>query len=305
MIIITVAFFVSRTFFLPSKIYQIIVNLFYSKKMEEDIVCNRQSNKYDKVIRENAESLLPVIMKKVLLLNIFDSEEIPDDLQYTKERKPDVLKRVIDEEGNIFILHIEFQAYNDKDMAYRMAEYYVMLSRKYRIPVKQYVIFIGPDEANMPTEMDSENNKFSYEIIHLKDFDYHLFLDSDDPATKVIAILGHFGDENEDEAITNIVREVRAVAGGALAEEHFYNQLNILARLRNNNINLKLNKMTNTKTVIDESKDYLFRRGKAKGKEEGRFETQRQTAIKMKEHGFLPELIAEITNIPIEEVEMV
>jgi hypothetical protein len=37
------------------------------------------------------------------------SEELPDDVQHTKERKPDVLKKITDKNGDTFVLHIEWQ----------------------------------------------------------------------------------------------------------------------------------------------------------------------------------------------------
>jgi predicted transposase/invertase (TIGR01784 family) len=111
--------------------------------MKEEVMYPQQGNRYDKILKENMESALPVIIKDVLDLDISDSEEIPDDLQQTNERKPDVLKKVRDQHNNTFVLHIEWQSQNEKDMVYRMAEYAVMPQRKYRIPVKQYVLFIG------------------------------------------------------------------------------------------------------------------------------------------------------------------
>jgi predicted transposase/invertase (TIGR01784 family) len=74
------------------------------------------------------------------------------------------------------------------------------------------------------------------------------------------------------------------------------------------------------RTYIDETEEYFYHRGEASGRsktreegrteglEEGRLvgmeENQREIAIKMKEHGLLPELIAEITDMSIEEIEM-
>ena len=69
------------------------------------------------------EAALPGIVEHVLGLHIVSSEELPDDIQHTKERRPDVLKKVTDNTGKIYVLHIEYQAANERDMAYRMAEY--------------------------------------------------------------------------------------------------------------------------------------------------------------------------------------
>ena len=96
-----------------------------------------QGSSYDKIIKENLEVTLPVIIKDLLGLQIIVSEELPDDVQHTKERKPDALKKVTDSAGNTYVLHVEFQLEDEKEMVYRMAEYKVMLMRRYRLPVHQ------------------------------------------------------------------------------------------------------------------------------------------------------------------------
>jgi len=112
-----------------------------------------QTSQYDKIIRENLEQTLPVIIKDLLHLDIVESEEIPDDIQHTKERKPDALKKVTDSEGNTYILHLEFQVPNEKEMVYRMAEYSIMLMRRYKIAVKQFVIFLKAGKPTMATAL--------------------------------------------------------------------------------------------------------------------------------------------------------
>jgi len=76
----------------------------------------RQANQYDKIIRENMEATLPVIIRDVLKLSVIESKEIPDDVQHTRERKPDALKKVTDSSGITFILHLEFQVADDQEM---------------------------------------------------------------------------------------------------------------------------------------------------------------------------------------------
>lgn len=105
----------------------------------------RQGGMYDKILKENMEANLSGIVEQVLSLKITTSEEISDDLQHTKERKPDLLKKVQDETGRSYILHIEYQRQNDQNMAYRMAEYSVMLQRKYKLPVSQHMIYLGKE----------------------------------------------------------------------------------------------------------------------------------------------------------------
>jgi hypothetical protein len=87
---------------------------------------NRQVNQYDKILRENIEAALPGLIKNLLNIQVVNAEELPDDIQHTKERKPDVLKKVIDKKGEIFVLHIELQVKDEPKMVFRMAEYYIM-----------------------------------------------------------------------------------------------------------------------------------------------------------------------------------
>lgn len=90
-----------------------------------------------------------------------------DRIQHTKERKPDVLKKVTDNQGNTFVLQIEFQVAKESEMVYRMAEYYVMLTRKYKLPVQQYVIFLGKSKLKMATELQSINLSFRYNLLEI------------------------------------------------------------------------------------------------------------------------------------------
>ncbi|MEO8399855.1 MAG: hypothetical protein ABI550_08595 [Ignavibacteriaceae bacterium] len=67
---------------------------------------NQQGNMYDKIFRENMEAALPGIIAHLLNLHIVDSVELPDDIQHTKERKPDLLKKITDKKGKTFVLHV-------------------------------------------------------------------------------------------------------------------------------------------------------------------------------------------------------
>jgi hypothetical protein len=49
--------------------------------------------------KENMEAVLPGLVKNLLNIHTVSSEEIPDSLQFTKEREPDLLKKITDTEG--------------------------------------------------------------------------------------------------------------------------------------------------------------------------------------------------------------
>ena len=77
-----------------------------------------QAGQYDKIIKENLEITLPVIIRDVLGLDIAESEELPDDIQHTKERKPDALKKVTAMAGHTYVLQVEFQLEDEREMVY-------------------------------------------------------------------------------------------------------------------------------------------------------------------------------------------
>jgi len=258
---------------------------------------NRQTNQYDKIFRENMETVLPGIIEHLLKLNIVHSEELPDDVQHTKERKPDLLKKVTDANGNTYVLHIEYQAKTDRDMVFRMAEYSVMLQRSYRISVKQYVIFIGAAKPNMAVSLVTEDLQFKYNLVSLSTIDYKIFLQSDKPEEKILAILANFANDSPVKAITTILQEIRSVTGGDLTESRYFNQLRVLVQLRKLEHQFDEAMETITK-FFKEEKDPLFRRGEAKG------ELKERTAIarEMKKDGIPVDQIAKFTKFSLKEI---
>ncbi len=189
-----------------------------------------------------------------------------DRIQHTKERKPDVLKKVTDTKGDTFVLQIEFQVKDEPEMVYRMLDYYGMLERKYKLPVKQFVIFLGTGTPTMPTNLDREMLKFRFPIVALSDLDYHIFLNSDKPEEIILGILANFKGENPENAIKQILVRVKETTKGDFSLNRYFNQLRVLAQLRNLGLNLK-NAMDSIAEYIKEERDVLFLRGLDKGKE--------------------------------------
>jgi len=257
-----------------------------------------QGNQYDKIFRENMEAALPGIIEHLLGLDIVHSEEIPDDIQHTKERKPDLLKKVTDSSGNVFILHIEYQLKSENEMVYRMAEYMIMLQRKYSLPVKQFVLFMGAGKAIMPPEITDDRLKFSYQLIALSEISYKLFFKSDKTGEKILAILANFGNDGEDLALQNILKGVQADAQGDFAESRYFEQLRILAQLRKLDIKFA-EAMESITKFFKEEKDPFFRKGEAKGRKEEAI----AIAGEMKKDGIPADQITKFTKLSLEEIE--
>lgn len=229
----------------------------------------KQASQYDKIIKENLDVTLPIIIKDLLKLDIAQSEELPDDVQHTKERKPDALKKITDAKGDNYVLHVEFQVGNEKEMVYRMAEYNIMLMRRYKLSVKQYVIFLNDKPPTMPTFIDTLNLKFSYNLIRISEINYQVFLKSDNPAVKMLGILANFGKEESYRAVKSIVDGIQSSTTGIFAESRYFNQLRIFVQLRSS-IEQQFQKAMETVTkFFKEENDFLYRKGETKGEEKG------------------------------------
>lgn len=261
-----------------------------------------QVNQYDKIIKENLELTLPVIVREILGLDIVRSEELPDDIQHTKERKPDALKRVTDSEGNTYVLHVEFQVKDGKDIIYRMIEYCAMLMRKYRLSVKQYVIFLGNRQPRMPTVLDTETLTFSYHLISLYKASYKLFLKSDNPEVKMLGLLGDFGDNDSYLVIKEIIEDIRFRAEGEFAKSRYFKQLRIFVQLRSNLETQFEKAMEAVSKFFKEEKDFLYRRGEARGEEKKSYELARNLILQT---DFGDKKIAELVAVPIALVQKV
>ena len=233
----------------------------------------RQVSPYDKILKENLEAFFPELLRDLLDINALRTSELPDNVQHTKERKPDVLKMITDDKGEIFVLHIEFQAQEEENMGLRMVEYWAMLFRRYRIPVRQYVIYIG---EGVPTRMKDDIDfrpqiYFRYSLISLSTIDYHLLFRSDKPEVKLLSVLADLGKENPEEIIGAIAKQIIGLAPGDFDQNRYLQQLRIFAQFRNF-ITEILPSMDSIAKFIKEERDFLYIRGERKGLEKGREE---------------------------------
>ncbi|HAA15917.1 MAG TPA: hypothetical protein DCE41_31085, partial [Cytophagales bacterium] len=124
---------------------------------------------YDIIIKENLEALLLPLAAKYLGISIAKAEDLPEKLPATLERQPDFVKRVTDTNGATFILHLEFQSTNEEEMRFRMAEYAGLLIRKYRLPLRQHVVYLGQRPPTMETELPQEMWITGFNLHNIKD----------------------------------------------------------------------------------------------------------------------------------------
>lgn len=245
-------------------------------------------------------------MQNVLGMRAVSLEELPDDVQHTKERKPDVLKKVTDHEGNTFILQIEFQVANDDEMVHRMHEYKAMLIRKYRLPIYQYVFFLGRGQPKMETHLTNVGLTFEYNLLAINSIDYKIFLKSNRPEEIVLSVLANFNNDTPENALKYIISRLEETTGGDLALKRYFKQLRVLAQLRKLEQKLKNIVMDSIAKYIDEKKDVAFLLGLDKGEATAREKELTKFVTNLLQKLNLPfEQIADIAGTTVDFVKSV
>lgn len=140
-----------------------------------------------------------------------------------------MLKKITDSQGSTYVLHLEFQVADEPEMVYRMAEYYIMLERKYQLPIKQYVIFLGSKTPQMVTQLDRANLKFDFPLIAFSALDYRIFLHCKRPEEVLLSILANFGGDTMDFVLQQIIRRVDETSATDFTFKKHFNQLRVLA----------------------------------------------------------------------------
>lgn len=113
------------------------------------------SKLFDKILKENIAAVFPSLSKKLLGIEVASSEELKDKLQRTTEREADFLRKVITTNNEALIVHLEFQTNDDQQIIERMRVYHALISQRYQLPVKQYVVYLGKKASKMRTKLNN------------------------------------------------------------------------------------------------------------------------------------------------------
>ena len=223
---------------------------------------------FDKIIKENMVAIFTPLLEKLLNLSIKATSEIKDKLQVTIEREPDFLKRIIDKDDREFILQLEFQTQNDPGMRYRMAEYKAILQRKFHVPVRQFVIYLGKASPKMQTELSVEEQITGFELRNITELSTAAVLDSQIPEEIILAVLTDYPAADAESIIVQIIRKLRETSADESQLRRTIQQLLILSRLRNLET-ITEEKTTQMAITYNITEDGLYKKGLEQGLEKG------------------------------------
>lgn len=143
---------------------------------------------------EFIELFLPEILEYVETDTLtFLPEEIFTDVTSGDKRKIDLLAQVKWEgQNSYFLIHLENQAYNQKEFERRMFHYFARLDAKYLLPIFPIVIF-SYDEPKRPEKSQYTVNfpnrkvlEFNYVSIQLNNLKWRNFLNQPNPVAAAL-----------------------------------------------------------------------------------------------------------------------
>ena len=281
---------------------------------------------FDKILKENEAAFLPLV-EKMLGISIKETVEIKDILQITIKREPDFLKIIIDENGKNWILHLEFQTTNDPEMIYRMAEYRAILQRKYQIPVRQIVIYLGSEKLRMRTQLSEEEQITGFELQDIRNFPTRVTLDSKIPEGIILSILTDYEKADAEKVIEEIIYKLQKASKSESELKKSIQQLIVLSRLRNlhEEIEQKVNDMSITYDIktdsfynrgieeglreglqkgIRKGREEGIQKGIQKGIEKGMEKTKKEIALNLIKAGLNNQTISKATSLSTEQIKI-
>jgi predicted transposase/invertase (TIGR01784 family) len=256
---------------------------------------------YDKIFREVLKDIFPVVAQKLLGIPSGHYQPLPGDLQYTSEREADQLWQVTPAEGESFVLHCEFQSTNDRQMLSRMLLYYGFLYYQKKLPIYQYVLYVGKEPLQMEAALQARNLTFSYQLVDLRSFPYQAFLESTHSEEVLLAILADFKGEPEELVAEKIIAKLGELSAGQLELSQRAVQLIRLAVLRNLGKTV-FNVTQKMAITIDVKEDTFYQLGQEEGLQKGKEEGKEEAALNMLKEGFAPEVVVRLTKLTAERV---
>ena len=241
------------------------------------------------------------LSKKFIDANFRKIEELGTELQRTREKKTDFLRKIeYENPEESFVLHAEAQSKDDPRMLFRMAEYFGMLFNKYQMPVYQLVFYFGEGISKMKNVYTFGNNTYTYELISIQEFSYKEFINSDKPEELILAILSDFEDKSKEEIAKMIFSRAKLIINETNLMGKFVNQIEILSKLRK--LDGFIQHFTSNLMALDlKLEDTLtFKQGKAEGEKKNR---DKMILAMLKKGKYSHEEIAEIAEVSVEYVQ--
>jgi len=143
----------------------------------------------------------------------------------------------------------------------------LLYQRKYRIPVRQFVLYIGSTTPSMHTKLNQKEVIEGFELVNISGINYRKLLESEIPEAIILAILSDFQEEDPMKVIQLILAHFKRYRADSIRLRKYIKQLEILSRLREL-AETTIKASNDMPITYDIQTDYLYKKGKREGMEE-------------------------------------
>lgn len=218
------------------------------------------------------------------------------------------------------ILHLEFQTTTDKNMAFRMLDYWVRLYRKYpNTPIHQTVIYLRQTDSPLSYQSsfdlisNQSQTKHTFNVIRLWEQDVAIFQEysgllpfaalaqTSDPEETLRQVANQITNIKDKVMQSNVSAATYIISGLALEKE-------VIQRLlRQEIMKESVTYQEILREGLEEGKARGLEEGKAKGleegKAEGKAEVKNQIALNMLRSDISVDLITQFTGLSYEQIQ--
>ena len=190
-----------------------------------------------------------------------------------------------------FILHVEIQNNNDKQMPLRMLRYFTDIQLAYPDErIHQYLVYIGKAALNMPDCFKAGDFNYRYHILDMHTVDCQLLLDQDTPDALVLAILCDFKECPVQDVVNYIVKRLQELLqDDERGFRNYFEMLETLSENRHLQPNIDEAKAMLTELNIEKLPSYNWgvAKGIEKGIEQGVFQVAKKMLPLMDDHSIV------------------
>jgi predicted transposase YdaD len=271
----------------------------------------KEGNAFDKIFKENIEKIFRPFVEKRLNIKIVKATPLKEKMQTTVELEMDFFYLIETDTGKTFILHLEFESGDNPVMIYRVGEYHGMAQKRYELPIRHVVIYLGEKTPTMRTELKPEEVYTGFDLVNVHALDPNELLNSQIPEVVITAILADYDPTEAEIILRKIIANLKKLVKNKRVLKKYINQLIMLSRLRK--IESLTIKITEEMPIhFDYETDTLYLRGIEKGIEKERekmrkeIEKERQIyVLNLWKSGMESSMISNILNLPIEVIEQI
>ena len=176
-------------------------------KDKNEIVNPYAGNIFDRVFRENSPRMIAWIERR-FGYNIKKYALLKEKFAKTLEREIDFLCRITTETGEELLLHMEFQSADNNEMVYRMQEYHALISRKYKLSIRQIVMYLGAEESKMITQLPIAGVYTGFELVSIHKIDIEEFISDQFPEIIILALLSNYEKDEIEEVFWTLDKNI-------------------------------------------------------------------------------------------------